>query len=107
MSAVRSACVSCGCKEFVIHVDRRPLLLSKETRNGIVDLIDKAGDLVPQVDIDEQIRLTGDYMPFLSQLLNDAELAEKRNREGGGFRTTTLSTPELLALFREMKLPTL
>jgi len=107
VSASRGSCAVCGCKEFVVHLDRRPLLLSKETRNGIVDLIDKAASLVPQADIDEQIRLTGEYMPFLSQLLTDAELAEKRNRaEGCGFRTTTLTTPELLALFQDMKFPT-
>lgn len=107
VSMVRGSCASCGGQEYIAHLDRRPLLLSKEVRNGIIDLIDQAADLVPELnDIDAQLQITGEYMPFLSKLLSNAELAEDRRLAGDpGFRKTDLSVEELLALFKEMKLP--
>jgi hypothetical protein len=98
---------ACGSTDFVIHLDRRPLLLDKETRNRIIDLIDEAANRVPEMlDVDDQLHITGEYMPFLSRLLDGAELAEERRRDyGSGFRRTALTTAELIALFREMKLP--
>lgn len=103
----RNTCAACCGQEFIPFMDRRPLLLGKEVRLRILDLIDAAADLVPQLPtIDEQAEITGEYMPFLSKLLDDAELAEKRQAEtGSGFRRTSLSIDELTQLFREMKLP--
>lgn len=106
VSITKKTCATCGCQDFVPYLDRRPLLISKEVKNGIVDLIDQAADLVPKMDIDDQLHFTGDYMPFLSRLLDSAKLAEERKAaNNSGYRETNLSTPELLSLFREMKLP--
>jgi len=106
VSLACTACI-CGNVQFVPYIDRRPLLLSKEVKNRIVDLIDEAADKVPELaEIEDQLYLTGEYMPFLSRLLDDAELAERRRDETGrGYRRTDLSVSELVSLFREMRLP--
>jgi hypothetical protein len=106
VSITKKSCAVCNCREFIPYLDRRPLLLNKEVKNGIVDLINQAADRVPQADIDEQLYFTGDYMPFLSKLLDAAQVAEDRKASNdSGYRETNLSTSELLLLFKEMKLP--
>lgn len=106
VTIVHAPCAFCAGRELIPYLDQRPLLLSKEVKNIVLDLIDQAAARVPQVDIDEQIHLVEGYMTFLSRLLDSAQLAEKRKAEGNeGFRATSLSTEELIALFRDMKLP--
>lgn len=106
VSANLCRCAACGSKDQVPYLDRRPLLLNKETQNGIIGLIDRAAEQVPQAEIDEQLYLTGEYMPFLSSLIDSSQLAEQRRlATNAGFRTTTLSTDALLALFAQMELP--
>ena len=100
-------CVTCLCGsvEFVPYLDRRPLLLSKETQHGILALIDEAAGKVVDLGIDEQLFYAGEYMPFLNKLLVDAELAQQRELTGVGYRKTDLDSEDILSLCRDMRMP--
>lgn len=103
---VKCACAVCGADNFVPYVDRRPLLLSKEVRNAVVNLIDEIADTLSDLDLDSQCFYTSEYMPFLSGLLDEAARASEVRKSGStGYRTTSLSVEELLPLFRSMKKP--
>ena len=100
------ACAPCGVVDSIPYLDRRPFLLTKEARNSIVQLIDEAADLLSDMDIDDQCFYTGEYMPFLSSMLDEASRAEELRTSGSsGYRTTTLNTEEITQLLRSMKRP--
>lgn len=99
-------CASCSGTDFIPFLDRRPLRLDRETLNGIVELIDQAADSLAQMDVDKAIIVSGEYMPFLSQLLKGHELAQVREATtGSGFRVTSLPSSTLLELFRKSQVP--
>jgi len=106
VSLTKQLCAACQKRDFIPFLDRRPLLLSKEIMNGVVGLIDEAADSLPAMNIDEAIICSGEYMPFLSQLLKNSELAASRAASSHtGFRITSMSTEEVLSLFRKRQLP--
>lgn len=101
-----SECPKCGALNFIPYIDRRPLLLSKDVRNSIVNLIDEAAELLEDLDLDSMCFYTGEYMPFLGSLLDDASRASGLESEGlQGYRTTSMSKEELISLFRNMQKP--
>lgn len=101
-----SSCATCKNKDFIPFLDRRPLLLTKEIRNGIVSLIDKAADSLVDMDIEESIVCTNEYMPFLSKILKDSKIAQDRSQNGEpGWRKSSLSCSDQLALFEQSQMP--
>lgn len=101
-----SSCVTCKTTDFIPFLDRRPLLLTKEICNGVVALINKAADSLEHMDIEESIVCTNEYMPFLSKILKDSKLAQTRSQNGEpGWRSSSLSCSEQLALFEQSQMP--
>lgn len=99
-------CSLCPGSSSVVYLDRRPLLLSLEAKDMIHDLLQEATDRVVAAEIDEQIQITCEYMPFLAKLIDDSETALTRQSEGdAGYRSTDLSIAELRTLFSGMRLP--
>lgn len=99
-------CSACPGSLPVVYLDRRPLLLSVEAKEMIHGLLQEASERVVAADIDEQIQITCEYMPFLAKLIDDSDIAFTRQNEGGsGYRVTDLSIVELRILFSEMRLP--
>lgn len=100
------SCNSCENKKFIPFLDRRPLLLSKELCNGVVDLINAAADNIGNMEIEESISCNNEYLPFLSQLLSDSAKAQERASLGEmGWRSTSMATSEVLALFEQSQIP--
>jgi hypothetical protein len=102
---------SCPCGSVVPlipYLDRRPLLLDRDVRNSILDLIDEgANRLTDEVLTDEQDHLVNEYLPFLSKVLKESELAERAKAMGNhtAYRRTSDTKAEILSNFRDMVLP--
>lgn len=106
ISITAGTCNTCQAKTFIPFLDRRPLLLTKEVCNGVISLINDAADSLLDMEIDDSIICTNEYMPFLSKLLKDSKLAEERkSRNESGWRVSTLSSSEHLSLFSLSQIP--
>jgi hypothetical protein len=73
---------------------------------GILDEILERVNTAVEIDLDELYWLTTDYLPWLTRLLKDAEVASERKANGeSGYRTTSLSTDEIVKALREQRYP--
>lgn len=89
-----------------MYLDRRPLFLSKETRQAVLDVMNESFEKVATSDIDDQLHLSGTILPFLQDILTDAEVAERRRISGrGGWREPSMSSDDLMTCLREGKVP--
>ena len=106
VSSTETICGSCGERSLIPYLDRRPLLLDRSIRDGILDLIDEA---VTELSDDSEVleHMACVYLPFLQQALEDAERAEALRTEGnvGGFRVTACSKDEVLEHIKNLRLP--
>lgn len=104
-----TACPTCEDTTLLPFLDRRPLLLDRDTRNGILTLIDEGvSQLTDEVLSDEQSYLSNEYLPFLSRLLKESEVAEKYESMGNhqAYRRTDWTQEEIIDNLRDMVLPT-
>lgn len=104
-----SSCPACESTASLLpYLDRRPLLLDRETRNSILDLIDEgAARLTDEVLTDEQSYLANEYLPFLSLVLKESETAERLSsmENHQAYRKTNETREEIVAHLRDMILP--
>ena len=109
LPSYHNSCPSCeSTAPLLTYLDRRPLLLDRETRNAILDLIDEgASRLTDEVLSDEQNYLANRYLPFLSRVLKESEVAEKLRSMGNhsAYRRTNDTGEEIIAHLRDLILP--
>lgn len=103
------ATCSCGSGVLIPYIDQRPLLLDADVRSSVLNLLEEVLERVnddADLDLEELQRLTTEYLPWLTQLIKDSELAAHRKSQGlQGFRVTTLSSMEVLQAIREQRYP--
>jgi hypothetical protein len=111
MALFSAAVTKCSCGEvnLVPYLDQRPLWLDDDAMRAAMGLLDEILERVNtslEIDLDELQSLTTDYLPWLTRLLKDSEVAGQRKANGEfGFRTTNLSTDEILKALREQRDP--
>ena len=108
LPAVHAHCTVCESSSLIPFLDRRPLLLDRETRNGILDLVDEgAARLTDDIPMSEQDFLANQYLPFLTRVLQESEIAERHESMGNttAYRCTDWSRDEILSGFRDLILP--
>lgn len=108
LPALHTQCTFCEESSLIPFLDRRPLLLDRETRNGILDLVDDgASRLTDEILTNEQDFLANQYLPFLTRVLQESEIAERYESMGNrtAYRRTAWSREEILAGLRDLILP--
>lgn len=109
LPSYHSACPACeSTAPLLPYLDRRPLLLDRDTRNSILDLIDEgAARLTDEVLTDEQNYLANEYLPFLSLVLKESETAERlvSMENHRAYRKTNETKEQIIAHLRDMILP--
>tara|TARA_R100000656_G_scaffold104176_1_gene76206 strand:+ start:247769 stop:248008 length:240 start_codon:yes stop_codon:yes gene_type:complete len=76
-------------------------------RTKILELMDEAIDSADQTDdLSYEHTVHTEYLPFLAHCLNQTQLADMRVASGGGgYRSSTLSDDEIIALIIDQRLP--
>jgi len=109
LPSYHNECPSCEVPGTLIpYLDRRPLILERDTRNSILGLIDEGvKKLTDDVLTDRQSYLSDDYLPFLTRMLQESETAEKLRTMGNhtAYRSTNETTDEVISHLRDMIIP--
>lgn len=105
---VRETSSCCDNQRLIPFLDMRPLLLSRETRHAILDMIDEGADSLTEDLLGEASSyLVFDYLPFLTRVLQESEVAERYRSMGRNqaYRETYWDHDQILAALRELILP--
>lgn len=96
-----SSCSSCGETAWIPYLDRRPLLLSPALLSKVVALLEQAElEILDFEDVNSQYFYASEYIPFLEDMISQSDLARTYFEVGGsGYRETSLSDGEVLAMF--------